>query len=133
MTSFAGATKAALRNLKVVFVFGTIQSDNSAMAASFVFTCSHVPILHLCSTSCIFYPSFFHSFTADWTNKPCSIPGRKRLTENSLAGAISVLEMSRWITGICNCPTGSASHPHTERRFDLCPHATSSLTAIYCV
>jgi hypothetical protein len=94
MTSFADANKAALRNGRVMFLFGAIQSDNSAVAASFVFTCSHVPILHLCSTSYILYPSFFHSFTADWPNKPCSIPGRKHFTENSLSGAISVLELS---------------------------------------
>lgn len=50
MTSFADTSKAALWNSKFMFVFGSIQSDNSAVAASFVFTCSHVPILRLCST-----------------------------------------------------------------------------------
>jgi len=77
----------------VIFVFGTIQSDNSAVAASFVFTCSHVPILHLSPTSYIFHPSFLHSFTPDWLNKLRGIPGRKHFAQNLLTGAVSVLAM----------------------------------------
>jgi DMSO/TMAO reductase YedYZ heme-binding membrane subunit len=38
---------------------GSIQSDNSAMAFSFVFTFSHVPIFHLCSNSYIFLSVLF--------------------------------------------------------------------------
>lgn len=112
MTSFADTNKAALWNSRFMFVFGSIQSDNSAVAASFVFTCSHVPILCLCSTSYIFCLSFFLSFAADWPNKPHSIPGRKHFTENLLLEAISVLALWGWIAFMAHLP-------RTERHFDL--------------